>query len=85
MTTHNVVVAGSFADVRSKQIRFLEEAARLGQVQVLLWDDEAVRAATGQPPRFPLAERIYLLRALRYVDRVAAVSGPIDRQTLPQI
>jgi cytidyltransferase-like protein len=85
MTRHNVVVTGSFDDVRSKQIRFLEEAARLGQVQVLLWDDEVVRAATGQPPRFPLAERIYLLRALRYVDRVAAVSGPIDRQTLPQI
>jgi len=85
MTTHNVVVAGSFDNMRSQPIRFLEEAARLGQVQVLVWDDDVVRAVTGQPPKFPLAERIYLLQALRYVDRVAAVSGPIAPQTLPPI
>ena len=85
MTTHNVVVAGSFDNMRSWHIRFLEEAARLGQVQALAWDDDMVRAVTGQPPKFPLAERIYLLQALRYVDRVAAVSGLVAPQTLPLI
>ena len=85
MTTHNVVVAGSFDNMRSQHIRFLEEAARLGQVQVLVWDDDVVRAVTGHQPKFPLAERTYLLQALRYVDRVAAVPGPIDPQTLPPI
>ncbi len=85
MTTHNVVVAGSFDNMHSQHLRFLEEAARLGQVQVLVWDDEAVRVITGQPPEFPLAERIYVLQALRYVDRVEVVSGPIDPQTLPPI
>jgi len=54
-------------------------------VQVLVWDDDIVRAVTGQPPKFPLTERVYLLQAVRYVDRVAAVSGPLDPQTLPQI
>jgi cytidyltransferase-like protein len=85
MTAHNVVVTGSFDDVRSRQIRFLEEAARLGQVRVLVWADDVVRAITGRLPKFPLAERLYLLQALRYVDRVAAVSGPIDPETLPPI
>ena len=83
MTMHKVAVGGSFDNMRSKHIRFLEEAARLGQVQVLVWDDDVVCALTGQPPKFPLAERLYLLQALRYVDRVAAVSGPIDPETLP--
>jgi len=85
MTTSTVVVMGSFDDVRSRHIRFLEEAAKLGPLRVLLWDDEVVRAVTGRPPKFPLAERSYLLQALRYVDRVAAISGPIDPETLPQI
>ncbi len=83
MTARSVVVTGSFDNMRSRHLRFLEEAAHLGQVQVLVWDDEAVRAVTGQPPSFPLAERIYLLQALRYVDRVVAVSRPMDPDTLP--
>jgi cytidyltransferase-like protein len=85
MTTRGVVVTGSFDDMRSRHIRFLEEAARLGQVRVLVWDDEAARAATGQPPRFPLAERMYLLQALRYVDQTTAIAGPIDLDALPQV
>jgi cytidyltransferase-like protein len=76
---------GSFDDVRSRHIRFLEEAAKLGPLCVLLWDDEVVRAVTGRLPKFSLAERSYLLQALRYVDRVAAISGPIDPETLPQV
>ena len=85
MTTQQVVVTGSFDNMRSRHIRFLEEAARLGQVRVLVWDDEAVRAATGRLPRFPLAERMYLLQALRYVDQTAVISGPIDLEMLPEI
>jgi hypothetical protein len=82
MTTHNVLVSGSFDDVRSKHLRFLEEAARLGQVQVLVWDDEAVRAVTGQPPRFPLAEAFPAAGlALRRSGRSAR---PVDRDT-PQV
>jgi cytidyltransferase-like protein len=85
MTACNVVVTGSFDDMRSQHIRFLEEAARRGQVQALVWDDEAVRAHTGQLPKFPLAERVYLLQALRYIERAEAVAGPIDPEALPPI
>lgn len=85
MTTNPVMVMGSFDNVRSPHIRFLEEAAKWGALRVLLWDDDVVRAVTGQLPKFPLAERSYLLQALRYVDRVMAVSGPIDPEAFPPI
>ena len=64
-----VVVSGGFDDIRSGQIRFLEEAAKLGQLQVLLRDDESVKVIKGKPAKFPLAERQYLLQAVRYVRR----------------
>src|SRR3990172_12934980 len=57
-----VVVCGSFDDIRSQQVRFLEEAAKHGSVSVLLWNDASVRRLTGVPPKFPEAERLYLLK-----------------------
>ena len=51
-------------------LRFLQEAARLGEVTVLLWPDETLRQITGKPPKLPLAERSYFLEAVRYVTRV---------------
>jgi cytidyltransferase-like protein len=74
---NTIVVAGSFDDLRSAHVRFLEEAARFGALHVQLWSDEVVAAVTGKPPKFPLAERHYLLQAIRYVTGV----GQID--TLP--
>jgi cytidyltransferase-like protein len=65
-----VVVMGAFDDVRSRQIRFLEEAARLGEVTVLLWTDGLARQLEGRGPKFPEAERAYYLRAVRFVERV---------------
>ena len=38
-----IVVTGVFDDFLSIHLRFLEEAARLGEVTVLLWPDEAVQ------------------------------------------
>jgi cytidyltransferase-like protein len=65
-----IVVTGAFDDLRSGQIRFLEEAARLGEVTVLLWADELVRQFEGAGPKFPEAERAYFLQAIRFVRRV---------------
>ncbi|MCX6029833.1 MAG: adenylyltransferase/cytidyltransferase family protein [Chloroflexi bacterium] len=73
MTT--VVVMGSFDDLRSRHIRFLEEAAKLGDLHVLLWDDAIVQAMTGNLPKFPQAERLYLLRAIRYVTSVGQIAN----------
>jgi cytidyltransferase-like protein len=85
MKVRQIVVSGGFDDLRSPQIRFLEEAARLGPLTVLLSSDEAIHRLTGAPPKFPQAEREYILKAIRFVDRVE-VSGPHgDRDSLPEI
>lgn len=65
-----VIVFGGFDDLRARQIRFLEEASRVGQLTVLLWPDESIEKSLGQPPKFPLREREYFLNAVRYVTRV---------------
>ena len=74
----SVYISGAFDDLQSGHVRFLEEAAKLGPVCVLLWSDEAVQGLQGQPPKFPQAERQYLLEAIRYVDRVTLSTGVID-------
>jgi cytidyltransferase-like protein len=77
MTAHSrpkqVVVTGAFDDLRSGQIRFLEEAARLGEVTALLWADDLVRQFEGKGPKFPEAERAYVLKAIRFVRQVVLV------------
>ena len=66
-----VVVSGGFDDLKSRDLRFLEEAAKLGELTVLLWPDSLLEKINGQPPKFPLAERNYFLNAVRYVSKVA--------------
>jgi cytidyltransferase-like protein len=83
--TSQVVVAGDFDDIRSKQIRFLDEAAKLGPLTVLLWTDESIRQRTGKTPKFPLAERQYFLERIRYVHRVVATAAPASVDTLPPV
>jgi cytidyltransferase-like protein len=68
-----VAVLGAFDDLKSRDVRFLEEASKLGAVHVWLWSDEVVAALTGQPPKFPFAERHYLLQAIRYVNRLEQI------------
>jgi cytidyltransferase-like protein len=71
-----VVVAMSLDNLRSSQVRFLQEAALFGAVHVRVSSDALVRADTGRPPRFPQAERLYLARSLRYVASAAVVGRP---------
>lgn len=73
-----VLVAGSFDDPRSADVRFLHEASRLGPVEVLLLSDAAVERRTGDPPSFPETERRYLVEALRFVERVTLVEDPAE-------
>ena len=61
----NVVVTGSFDNLRSSHVRFLEEASKLGPVHVLMWADEVARAMDGKYPVFPAQERQYLLQGIR--------------------
>lgn len=79
----SVIVSGGFDDLRSRHLRFLEEAAKLGPLTVLLWPDEMLVRQTGRPPKFPLAERRYFLEAVRYVARVVPLAEPVPVDTLP--
>lgn len=80
-----VVATGSFDGLRSRHVRFLEEAAKLGDVHVLLWSDEAVRSLEGKAPMFPQEERRYLLQAIRYVGHLTLVTGQVERDAIPQV
>ncbi len=80
-----VIVYGAFDDLRGRDLRFLEEAAKLGELSVALWPDETIQAVTGRLPRFPLAERLYVLNAVRYVARVVPLARAVDPNALPQL
>ncbi len=78
-----VAVCGSFDDLRSGHIRFLQEASRLGDLHVQLWSDQVVEKLNGKPPKFPQSERLYFVEALRYVKFVTIVDGHFIRDVLP--
>ncbi len=80
----NAIVSDSFDDLRSRQVRFLEEAHKIGFVDVLLWSDRLVQTITGQLPKFSQEERLYCLQSLRYVDRVRVISNLDDPHSLPR-
>ena len=80
-----VFVTGGFDDLRSSHIRFLETASKLGEVQVWLWPDESVRALTGNPPKFPAEERLYLVQAIRYVSLAAIAPAGVGPHGLPNV
>jgi len=80
-----VVVTGSFDDLASHHVRLLDEAARMGDVHVLLWSDDLVCQRTGRAPRFPEHERLYVLESVRYVTRVSLVSALPQGETLPAL
>jgi cytidyltransferase-like protein len=78
-----VYVSGKFDDLRSRDVRFLQEAARLGPLHVLLWSDELVRSLTGAAPAFGEAERWYLVLAMRTVSHMTLIDDPATPDGLP--
>ena len=78
----NVFVTGGFDDLRSRQVRFLEGASRFGELHALVWTDEAINELEGKPAKFPLAERIYLLQAIRYISHVTVWKSSVKRDAL---
>ena len=80
-----VIVTGGFDDLRSRHVRLLEEASKIGSVHVLLWSDEVARTVDGTPPRFPQDERLYILQALRFVAQVTLVSAPVEEDAGPHL
>jgi len=83
--SEQVVVSGAFDNIRSGDLRFLEEAARLGMLTALVWPDNVIQHVTGTAPKFPLVERLYFLKAVRYVNRVVQLLGSAGPDSLPGI
>ena len=79
-----IIVAGGFDDIKSRDLRFLEEASKLGEVIVWLWPDASLEKLGGKPPKFSLAERNYFLNAVRYVSRVFEAKADADLDALPK-
>src|SRR5690348_1174970 len=79
-----VVVSGGFDDIKSRELRFLQEASKLGELSVLLWTDSVIGRVTGKLPKFPLAEREYFLNGIRYVTRVLPVAEEPTPNSLPK-
>jgi cytidyltransferase-like protein len=80
-----IIVSGGFDDIRARHLRFLEESAKLGELNVLLWPDEMLRQTYAKRPKFSLAERRYFLNAVRYVAGVVPLAMPVDANTLPEL
>lgn len=80
-----IIVSGAFDDIRARHLRFLEEAAKFGELSVLLWSDETIHKLTGKPPKFPLAERSYFLNAVRYVTHVIEADASLNSDHLPAL
>lgn len=74
-----ILVTGIFDNLRTCDIRFLQEASRYGPVRAVLWRDDAVAGRAGHNPRFPQEERLYLIRSLRWVAE-AALGEPDDSE-----
>jgi cytidyltransferase-like protein len=78
-----IIVSGSFDNMTSLNIRFLDEASKNGPLKAFLWSDETIKSITGEYPKFPLKERLYYMNALRYVDEVKVVENNFDPETIP--
>jgi cytidyltransferase-like protein len=82
-TGTTVILCGSFDNMRAPYIRLLDEARGFGVVHVYLWDDITVEALTGEPPKFPLKERLYYVQAICYVTEVTIVEALDNADHLP--
>jgi cytidyltransferase-like protein len=80
-----IFVTGSFDDIKSSHIRFLEQASKRGGLHVLLWSDETVQTVYGRPPKFSQEERLFIVNAIRYVQQVHLVEGLISLDVLPVV
>jgi cytidyltransferase-like protein len=74
-----VVVEASLDNLRSDDVRFLQEAAALGPLHVRVPSDELVAQRTGAAPVFPAAERLFLAESLRWVDHAEIVDLALAR------
>lgn len=78
MTGPRTLVQHSLDDLRSDDVRFLQEAADGGELHVRIPSDALVEGVTGAPPKFPVAERLFLAQSLRWVSSAEVVDQPLS-------
>lgn len=69
----SVFVSGCFDNIHAREVRFLEEAARRGPLNVALWSDALAQQMDGRKPAFPEEERLYFVESLRWVAQARVV------------
>lgn len=79
-----VIVSSGLDRLNSRDFRFLQEAAKFGEVHVLLWSDQAIRTLTGREPKYSQVERAYVSQAVRYVTQVHSSGPQVDPVALPE-
>jgi FAD synthetase len=62
-----ILVMGSFDIIHPGHIFLLKEAAKLGDVYVIVGRDSTITRVKKQPPILPENERLELIQAIRYV------------------
>ena len=80
----HAIVTGTFDDLRSRDVRFLEEASKFGPLHVLLDSDHVARGIDSCVPKFSQAERQYFLESIRYVSRITLINKSGDSEYLPE-
>ncbi len=80
MTLARAVVEYSLDDLRADDVRFLEEASKVGPLHVRVPSDELLQRETGVAPKFPQAERLFLADSLRWVSTAEVVDTPLSQE-----
>ncbi len=70
-----VLVSGCYDLLHAGHIAFFKEAASYGKLYVSVGSDANIRLLKGQPPVFSEAERLYIVKAIRYVEDAFIGSG----------
>ena len=71
----SVLVTGSFDLLHSGHISFLKEAARYGKLYVGIGSDASITQLKKRPTVFSEEERLFMIRAIRYVEFAWINSG----------
>ncbi len=75
-----VVAEASLDDLRSQDVRFLQQAASRGTLHLRVPSDRLVATLTGAPPSFPAVERLFLAQSIRWVSSAALVERPVTAE-----
>ncbi len=79
-----VFVKGGFDNLKTIDIRFFQEAAKLGDVHVLLLSDEASLINNNKINKFSIHERRYYLESIRFISQLTVINIA-DKDIIPQL